>query len=126
MSQEQCAAATPYFCGVAAEILNAEILNAPERSQGAFFPCCTVHQPAHHHLQEDLSSHPVTDAFGIELFIATALDWVCGEHKAMTANGAVCPYISSCTEEESTWVNATLRREETFLRACAYDSWCVC
>lgn len=91
-----------------------------------FFPCCRVHQPAHHRLQEDLSSHPVTDAFGIELFITTALDWVCGEHEAMTANGALCPYISSCTKEESTWVNATLRREETFLRACAYDSWCVC
>ena len=62
-----------------------------------FFPYCTVHRPAHHRLQEDLGSHPATDAFGSELFIATALGWVCGDHKTMTANGALRPYISSYT-----------------------------
>ena len=71
----------------------AEMLNT---SQGTF-PYCTVRRPAHHRLQEDLGSHPATDAFGSELFIATALDWVCGDHKTMTANGALCPYISSYT-----------------------------
>lgn len=35
---------------------------------------------------------PTADVCGAELFIAMVSDWMCADHKPVTAKGASCPY----------------------------------